>query len=201
MKKWLLAISAVAALALGAWQWGSYGPFEVTVSTPGRDLEQVVVRLRHTVPNLSGHGSRSTYSETRVGRSNGPIRFPRGFVCFCFTAPAMSYGAWHPTFVNGDGGIGPGEVRHFGVSRAAPQPVSGWREVSGTDVGGFLDTWLYALETWYVPNARLPEPFIQGYLQEARREILALPIPDEQRPPRMQQLDQIEAALRARAQR
>jgi hypothetical protein len=201
LKKWLLVTSAAAVLALGIWQWGSYGPFEVTVSTPGRNLEQVVVTLRHTVPGFSGHGSRSTYSETRAGRSNQPIRFPRRFVCFCLTAPAMSYGAYHPVFVNGGGGIERGDMRHFGVSRAPPQPVSGWREFSGTDVGGILDTWLYALETFYVPNARLPEPLIEEYLQEARREIFALPIPDEQRPPRMQQLSQIEAALRARAQR
>jgi hypothetical protein len=197
----LLATSAAGVLALAVWQWGSYGSFEVAVSTPGRNLEQVVVTLRHTVPSLSGHGSRSTYSEMRVGRSNEPIRFPRRFVCFCLTAPTMSYSAYHPAFVNGDGGFERSQMRHLGVSRATPQPVSGWREYSGTDIGGILDTWLYALETWYVPNVRLPEPLIDEYLQEARREIFALPIPDGQRPPRLQQLGQIEAALRARAQR
>jgi hypothetical protein len=197
----LLATSAAGVIALAVWQWGSYGPFEVTVSTPGRNLEQVVVTLRHAVPGFSGHGSRSTYSETRVGRSNEPIRFPRRFVCFCLTAPAMSYGAYHPTFVHAEGGIERSRMRHLGVSRAMPQPVSGWSAYPGADVGGILDTWLYALETWYVPNAQLPEPLIEEYLREARRDIMALPIPDGQRRPRLQQLGQIEAALRARAQR
>jgi hypothetical protein len=228
--KWLIALAAAAVLALVTWQWGSYGPFEVTVATADRDLEQVVVTLAYIRP--SGHGTYATYKQTRTGRSNEPIRFPRGFVCFCASPPGISYWVTHPSLYGGRGEISSTQVRRLGVTRAPAQPPVYWPDVISDRIESVVkqypdswkpspglvarpvealraetldenlrttfDTYLMDLEDRYVQAARLSQPQIAGYMEEARRQLAALPISSRLKPPFEERLDRIEAALRAR---
>jgi hypothetical protein len=158
LRAWLIALAAAAVLALVTWQWGSYGPFEVTVATTDRNLEQVAVTLAYIRP--SGHGTYSTYKQTRTGRSNEPIRFPRGFVCFCASPPGISYWVVHPSLYGGRGEISSEQVRRIGVTRAPAQAPAYWPDVISQRIEQVLQQY---------PDSWTPPPGLTGRPVEALR--------------------------------
>jgi hypothetical protein len=199
LRFWLIALAVIGVLGLGIWQWGTYGPFEVTVNTPGSNLEQVVVRLNRFTRSWTIHGVRVTYSETRVGWSNEPIIFPRKFVCFCLTPPVLTYAASHPTFFFFNGTV---PTRRFGISRSEPGRMVLLRDHanSGSQLAPILNSYMYDIEHEYVPHVQLPQSRIGEYMQQVRDEISALPLAENQKAHYLQQVGTIEASLRERAQ-
>jgi hypothetical protein len=212
-------LAAAAVLAISIWQWGSYGPYEITVLTPGRMLEQVVVELAFV--RTSGEGTRSTYRKLRVGRSNEPIRFPRGFVCLCLHAPPLVYFPVHPAFLGSWGTVPADAMRHIGVTRAPPQPVGSWqqavRDYEGTmsalhpgdnpedaqrrrdrDLGSMFETFLRKLELQYLPHAHLSAADSAAYMEEVRLQLMSLPLSPEYKERLQGRVNALAAALRAR---
>ncbi len=104
---------------------GQLWPFDITVNTPGRTLDEVVVTLAFATP--SGHGWTPTYFEVRTGRSNEPIRFPRGFLCLCLKTPSMLVSGLHPAFFSATDAIEPTTPRHIGFTRMTTRPASTWQ--------------------------------------------------------------------------
>jgi hypothetical protein len=202
LRSWAIALAAIGTLALGLWQGGSYGPFEVTVNTPGRNLDQVVVWLYYRTPDITGHGALFTYSETLVGSSNKPIRFPRRFVCLCFR-PVLQYGAWHPAFVQVSGIV---RSRQFGVSRSNDGHMIMLRDhvessTPESELVNVVDSHLYFLQQKYAAHAQPTEPLVNELTRGLRNEIASLAIPEIHRANFMTRIDQLEATLRSRAQR
>jgi len=205
---WGIAVGVVALAYVGLWQWGSYGPFEIVINTPTRTLDEVVVRLSHGI--AYEHRSKETYSQTRAGHSNEPIRFPRGFVCLCLRRPSMTVFALHPAFFSFAHTVRESSMRHLGVMRVTTNAVKLWPEAKFTDVriapqdadrvlGGLLVIWVRRLENEYVPNAHLPLAAVKPTMDEARQQLESQPVSEEIKTSMRSRLNAIEAQLRERA--
>jgi hypothetical protein len=216
--RWTVILGAIALLAVGVWQWGSYGPFEITVNTPGRTLDEVVVTVAFAT--VYGHRSKATYFEVRTGRSNEPIRFPRGYVCVCLRRPSMLVSGIHPAFFSATDSIPPTTLRHIGVTRMTSRPPSTWQGAFATfrevrksmhmdeapaqtdadiNLGGLYSEWLRDLESNYVANAHLPIASVKPSVDVARQELESLPISEELKTKLRSRVDDLEVRLRERA--